>query len=121
MDYPSSQIIYIYFIYAGRRLIYIGRSTNPINRLNNHRLGILRDFEVNKFKAIIYGPYEKWTGHIIESYEIIKRLKYKHFLGTINNNYGHNQKISVKDYGQKTIFFFEKESRIKEMVSKYTN
>lgn len=117
MNYPQSQIIFVYFLYAGNKLVYIGRSTNLINRLNDHRNGILRNFKEEKYKAIIYGPYPKATGYAIESCEIVKRLKYKHFLGTVNNNYGYEQKDSVKNNGQKTTFYFKKDSRVKTLVS----
>ena len=108
-------LLYIYFIYKGKKLIYIGRSKHPLNRIKDHRLnGCLNDVE--EYRVVIYGPYRKWTAHIIESYEIIKRSKNKNLLSKTNSNYGYNQKISVKDSGQKTVYFFRERSEVKKMV-----
>lgn len=118
MNYLYSELIYIYFIYIDRKLVYIGRSATPLKRIANHRGRFLKDIET--YKVVVHGPYEKWNGYDIECNEIKKRKHLKHFLA-ITNKYGHTKKISVKNYGSKTVLYFGKRGKVEKMVSEYPN
>lgn len=110
-----SNIKYVYFIKSSGVLVYIGRSAKPLIRIRQHSKITKK---LNEFILEIYGPYEELYANELESAEIHRVLKSnnKHFLSYTTKKYDKSKKLSVKDFGAKTIFKFAKKGKVKKMV-----
>ena len=108
---------YVYFIFKGRKLVYIGMSASLIFRILAHRSSMNDE----KYTIYIYGTYDKETAQIKEAYEIYKQHKRKtsHFINKSNKNYGHSKKLSVKNYEEKLVLYFNERGKITKVVSKH--
>jgi len=120
MQMILSQIRYVYFIKIYGRIIYIGRSDTPIARIRQHSQSLLKG--IDTFKVEVYGPYYYIDANELEASEIYRRKNNKNLLSNTTKKHGNiNKKISVKNFGSKTVFEFRKEGKAKKMVCKHAD